>query len=117
MAEPLAITVCFSPAPRTVCELTLQVHAGSTVSQALSVAVRHAHWPRDWTEPQCHTLTPGLWGRQVGWNTALREGDRLELYRELRVDPKVARRQRFNQQGARRAGLFAKKRPGAAAGY
>jgi putative ubiquitin-RnfH superfamily antitoxin RatB of RatAB toxin-antitoxin module len=51
------------------------------------------------------------------WNTVLRDGDRVELCRELRVDPKVARRERFSKQGARRAGLFAKKRPGAAAGY
>ena len=41
----------------------------------------------------------------------------IELCRALRVDPKVARRERFKQQGARRTGLFAKKRPGAAAGY
>ena len=35
----------------------------------------------------------------------------------LRVDPKVARRERFNDQGAKSAGLFTKKRPGAKAGY
>ncbi|MGH8819682.1 MAG: RnfH family protein, partial [Rhodoferax sp.] len=31
--------------------------------------------------------------------------------------PKVARRERFRKQGARTAGLFAKKRPGAKPGY
>ncbi|MEO5606317.1 MAG: RnfH family protein, partial [Polaromonas sp.] len=46
----------------------------------------------------------------------LQDADRIEIYRELRVDPKVARRERFNQQGAKRAGLFAKS-PGAKAGY
>jgi putative ubiquitin-RnfH superfamily antitoxin RatB of RatAB toxin-antitoxin module len=45
------------------------------------------------------------------------DGDRLEVYRPLTVDPKVARRQRFVRQGAKTAGLFAKKRPGAKAGY
>ncbi|MBW8723026.1 MAG: RnfH family protein, partial [Polaromonas sp.] len=44
-------------------------------------------------------------------------GDRLEIYRGLRVDPKVARRERFNRQGVKRAGLFAKTRAGAKAGY
>nr|MCU0926665.1 RnfH family protein [Hydrogenophaga sp.] len=47
----------------------------------------------------------------------LREGDRVEVYRLLRVDPKVARRERFVGQGARRAGLFAQRRPGSKAGY
>jgi putative ubiquitin-RnfH superfamily antitoxin RatB of RatAB toxin-antitoxin module len=41
----------------------------------------------------------------------------VEIYRPLRVDPKVARRERFVKQGARTAGLFVKKRPGAKAGY
>jgi putative ubiquitin-RnfH superfamily antitoxin RatB of RatAB toxin-antitoxin module len=47
----------------------------------------------------------------------LQDGDRLEVYRPLRVDPKVARRERFKGQGARTAGLFAKRRPGAKPGY
>jgi putative ubiquitin-RnfH superfamily antitoxin RatB of RatAB toxin-antitoxin module len=47
----------------------------------------------------------------------LRDQDRVEIYRGLRVDPKVARRERFNRQGAKRAGLFAKTRAGAKAGY
>lgn len=117
MADQITITVCFSPAPRTVCELTLQMPTGSTLSQAMALAVQQPNWPPGWSEKQCHTLTPGLWGRKASWGAVLRDGDRVELYRELRVDPKVARRERFSQQGARRAGLFAKKRPGAAAGY
>lgn len=117
MAETVNITVCFSPAPRTVFELALQLQAGSTLVQAVACAAQQPGWPQGWDARQCHTLSPGLWGRKVGWNTVLREGDRVELCRDLRVDPKVARRERFSKQGARRAGLFAKKRPGAAAGY
>ena len=117
MAETIAITVCFSPAPCTVCELSLQLAAGSTLSQAMALAVQQPDWPQGWTEQQCHTLSPSVWGRKTDWNTVLRDGDRVELCRDLRVDPKVARRERFSKQGARRAGLFANKRPGAAAGY
>jgi uncharacterized protein len=117
MAETMAITVCFSPAPRTVCELALQVTAGCTLSQAVAVAVQQPGWPPGWDEKRCHGLVPSLWSRKVGWAAALRDGDRVELCRDLRVDPKVARRERFSKQGARRAGLFAKKRLGAAAGY
>ncbi len=117
MPETLAITVCFSPAPRTVCELSLQLGAGSTLADAVALAVQQPDWPQGWDQAQCQALQPGIWGRKAGWSTRLREGDRVELCRDLRVDPKVARRERFNKQGARRAGLFAKKRPGAAAGY
>ena len=117
MADTIAVTLCFSPAPRQVCELALQLPAGATVQQALAQAVQSSDWPNDWPEPACRALTPGLWNRKADWQSPLREGDRVELYRPLRVDPKVARRERFGQQGARRAGLFAKKRPGAAAGY
>jgi len=117
MADTLAITVCFSPAPRVVCELVLQMPAGSTLQQAVTLATQQPVWPDGWSELQCHTLTPSIWCRKSAWNAALRDGDRVELCRDLRVDPKVARRERFSKQGARRAGLFAKKRPGAAAGY
>ena len=41
----------------------------------------------------------------------------IELYRPLKVDPKVARRQRFKRQGKGRTGLFAKRKSGSAAGY
>ncbi len=117
MAE-LTVTVCFSPAPRQVCELALRLPAGSTLQQALAQAALQAVWPADWREPaHWQTLAPSLWGRKVPWSRPLREGDRVELSRALRVDPKVARRERFSRQGARRAGLFAKKRPGSAAGY
>ena len=117
MADLLSITLCFSPEPRQVLEMVLQVPAGSTLAQALALGVRQSRWPVAWTEQRCHTLSPGIWGRKAAWSTVLRENDRIELYRDLRVDPKVARRERFGKQGARRAGLFAKKRPGAAAGY
>jgi putative ubiquitin-RnfH superfamily antitoxin RatB of RatAB toxin-antitoxin module len=43
--------------------------------------------------------------------------DRIELYRPLKVDPKVARRQRFKRQGKGRTGLFANRKSGSAAGY
>lgn len=117
MAEALSVTLCWSPAPQQVHELTLQVPSGCTVRQALELALHHPAWPPQANLASLLRLSPGIWNRKVEWTALLREGDRMELYRPLRVDPKVARRERFGQQGARRAGLFAKKRPGAAPGY
>ena len=59
----------------------------------------------------------GVWGRRCLLDAVLHDGDRLEIYRPLRVDPKVARRERFVGQGVRSAGLFAKRRAGAKSGY
>jgi putative ubiquitin-RnfH superfamily antitoxin RatB of RatAB toxin-antitoxin module len=62
-------------------------------------------------------LQTGVWGRKAAPDDVLRDGDRVELYRELKVDPKVARRARFSKQGARSTGLFSKRRAGAKSGY
>ena len=59
----------------------------------------------------------GVWGRKAPPDQPLRDRDRVEVWRPLRVDPKLARRERFGQQGARAAGLFARRRPGAKPGY
>jgi putative ubiquitin-RnfH superfamily antitoxin RatB of RatAB toxin-antitoxin module len=53
----------------------------------------------------------------VTWTQLVNADDRIELYRPLKVDPKVARRQRFKRQGKGRTGLFAKRKSGSAAGY
>lgn len=59
----------------------------------------------------------GIWGRTKSLEQPLGEGDRVELYQALQVDPKVARRERFAKQGARGAGLFASRRANSKAGY
>ena len=58
-----------------------------------------------------------IWGQPTGLEQLLSSNDRLEIVRGLRVDPKVARRERFQKQGARTAGLFAHRRAGAKPGY
>lgn len=62
-------------------------------------------------------LATGIWGRSAALDAALTDLDRVEVYRPLKVDPKVARRERFARQGARTTGLFARQRPGGKAGY
>ena len=63
------------------------------------------------------TLDVGVWGKPAELAQGVQDGDRIEIYRPLTVDPKVARRTRFKGQGARATGLFAQKRQGAKAGY
>ena len=115
MADParLRITVVHSPGPRQVRQWTLDLPAGATVLQALHASGLEQDFPA----LDLATAAVGVWGRKAAANQPLQDGDRVEVYRALRVDPKVARRERFRTQGARSAGLFAKKRPGAKPGY
>ena len=106
------ITVVYSPGPREVREWQLDLPPGATVIDAL-----HACGLRQLLGGRLDGLVLGVWGRKARPQQHLREDDRVEVYRALLVDPKVARRERFARQGARNAGLFAKKRAGAKAGY
>lgn len=110
----MAITVVYSPRAREVVELPLVVEVGCTVAQALQACGLLA---QVMTNAE-HPAGLGVWGRRVTPAHVLRDQDRLEICRPLTVDPKVARRERFASQGAKKAaGLFAKRRAGAKAGY
>ena len=109
----MQITLMYSPVPRQVLELGLHVPEGCTAHAALD----QAGWLKAYPELGTPALTLGVWGRRVSREHVLRDGDRLEVYRALRVDPKVARRERFVGQGARGTGLFARRKAGSKAGY
>lgn len=108
----LRVTVVHSPAPRQVREWPLELPLGATVWQALQASGIAGEFPA----LELNASMVGVWARKARLDDVLQQGDRLEVYRPLRVDPKVARRERFRSQGARAAGLFAKKRPGAQPG-
>ena len=109
----MKIVVTYSPAPRQVREWVLNVPEGSTLGQAVAQSGMLA----EFADLALEALAVGIWGKHVSLNHKLKDNDRIEIYRSLRVDPKVARRERFTRQGAKRAGLFANKRAGAKAGY
>jgi putative ubiquitin-RnfH superfamily antitoxin RatB of RatAB toxin-antitoxin module len=111
--RPLRLTVVHSPAPREVREWAVEVPVGATVRDALEASGIAAEFPA----LVLGADNLGVWGRRAQAGDLVKDGDRIEVYRPLRVDPKVARRERFRSQGARSAGLFAKKRPGAKPGY
>lgn len=107
------IVLVFAPAAREVHELRFVVPEGTTLREAL----RLAGWLERFPDIEQAPMAVGIWGRKASATTLLKQGDRVEIYRELRVDPKVARRERFVGQGSRGAGLFAQRRPGSKAGY
>lgn len=100
----LHVCVVYSPAPRETHEWQVELPAGSTVADAIAASPMRGEFPQ--VDPA--VLTVGVWGRKATASQVLRERDRIEIYRPLKVDPKVARRERFRRQGARAAGLFAR---------
>ncbi len=109
----IRVKVVFSPIARVVREVSLKLEDGSCVADALEASGLVG----DGTGCASATSPVGVWGRLADAGQILRDLDRVEIYRSLTVDPKLARRARFVKQGARTAGLFARKRPGAKAGY
>ena len=92
--QRIAVTVAFSPAAEVLDEVLLHLPAGSTVADALrgsALAERHPG--------MALALLPcGVWGRVCSRSTVLSDGDRVELYRPLQVDPMEARRKRQSLQ-------------------
>ena len=109
----LSVCVVYSPQARTVLECKLSLPQGATVADALQRSGIGEILANDSRHADCL----GIWGRKVNPAQTLSDGDRVEIYRPLRVDPKVARRERFQKQGARSAGLFAKRRDNTKPGY
>ncbi|MCZ2495333.1 RnfH family protein [Xylophilus sp. Kf1] len=97
MPADMRLVVAIDRAARQVEERVVILPVGSHLADALRAA-------------GCATdADAGIWGRAVPPHTPLADGDRVEVYRALRVDPKTARRERFRQQGKRGTGLFARK--------
>jgi putative ubiquitin-RnfH superfamily antitoxin RatB of RatAB toxin-antitoxin module len=118
----MRVTVVYSPAPRQVREWALDLPEGATLADALVACgfeglAPHRPGPQPLRPPgtaeagaASEGLSLAVWGRAQAPGHRLCEGDRVEVLRALRVDPKVARRERFQRQGARAAGLFARRR-------
>ncbi|HEX9139869.1 MAG TPA: RnfH family protein [Steroidobacteraceae bacterium] len=83
--------------PRGVRLCALQLPAGATVSEALlSVRAQLGGEAIDWDGARC-----GIWGRQCARSATLKDGDRIELYRELPQDPRQRRRAKVQSERRR----------------
>lgn len=94
-AERIAVEVVYCPAPGVIDATPLQLPLGATAADALQasgVLERHGIAAAD--------ARIGVWCRACEPTQRLRERDRVEVYRALKVDPKEARRLRY--QGSRR---------------
>ncbi len=107
------VLVVYSPAARVVREWPLVLAHGATVLQALLASPL----PREFPDFDWRSAPVGVWGRKATLNRVVRDGDRVEVYRALRVDPKVARRERYHRQGARASPAPVPKKTGSPPSY
>jgi putative ubiquitin-RnfH superfamily antitoxin RatB of RatAB toxin-antitoxin module len=67
----------------------VELPAGATLADALSASGIEAECGID-----ASVLDTGIWSSPASRDAPLHDGDRVELYRPLRVDPREARRRR-----------------------
>lgn len=112
----IAVQVVWSPAGRQTLSVALALPAGSTVAAALLAA----NWAalesasRGDAAFSAAGLSAAVWSKARPLGHVLRDGDRVEVLRDLQIDPMTARRVRFEAAGGidalRRRGYAGRKR-------
>ena len=78
--------------------IAMEMEEGGTVEEAIRRSGMLAEFP----EIDLRRAKVGIFGRRVSLGAPVRNGDRLEIYRPLIVEPKQGRRERA-QQAQRRS--------------
>ena len=81
----ISVEVVFAERERQLLEC-LEVEAGCTIEQVLELSQLYTVFP------QARKLPVGIWGRAADRSDTVQDGDRVEVYRPLAIDPREARR-------------------------
>lgn len=101
----LRVEVAWSPAPRQMESISLQLPAGATLADALAAT----GWPAFDAARQGDDafeqagLAAAVWGKSRPLTHPLRDGDRVEVLRALTIAPMDARRVRYDEAGGAKA--------------
>jgi putative ubiquitin-RnfH superfamily antitoxin RatB of RatAB toxin-antitoxin module len=88
MPETIRVSVIYAGPPRQITR-EIEIGADATVDDAIAASGILHELPPDFSPAGV-----GIFGSTTNGHAHLREGDRIELYRRLRIDPKEARRRR-----------------------
>ena len=89
---PLRIEIAYAEPQRALIK-SLRLPAGACVADALRLAALDP----DFSAVDFANSAVGIFGKLTRRDQPLRQGDRIEIYRSLRADPKEARRARAQQ--------------------
>ena len=98
--ELIAVEVAYALPERQLI-VPLEVTAGTTALEAAQQSGIELEFPGLVIDAGTNL---GIFGQAVPPQQALRPGDRVEIYRPLKADPKAARKARAEKAKARRAG-------------
>ena len=98
MAAEIGVELVFARPDKQVL-VSLSVPAATTVA----TAIRLSGLIERFSDQPIESLPVGIWGRPVERDFVLGDGDRVEIYRPLALDPREARR-RLAQAGKTMAG-------------
>ena len=90
----LHVAVAWSARPGEAREVALELPVGASVLDA----IRASGAMQGDDAVDISTQAVGIWGRIAALEARLGEGDRVEIYRELAMDPKEARRRRAGRR-------------------
>lgn len=92
MSANLSIDVCYAlPDAQTL--ISIELAPGATVQQAIDASGILARHP----EIDLQRVKVGIFGKLKPLDTVLADHDRVEIYRPLIVDPKMARQRRVDK--------------------
>jgi hypothetical protein len=92
-ADCITVEIVYAlPERQTV--LSVEMSADATLGDALRASGLQSLHP----ELDLATAKVGIWGNIADPKTRLRDGDRIEVYRPLEIDPKRARRDRAQRR-------------------
>jgi putative ubiquitin-RnfH superfamily antitoxin RatB of RatAB toxin-antitoxin module len=97
MSGALQVAVACSPRDGLAVEVMIEVPAAATAFDA----IRASGLLERFAELDLGTQAIGIWGRACGLDALLRDGDRVEIYRPLAMDPNEARRLRARRMPVR----------------
>lgn len=86
------IEVVYAPMDKPLLQLHVPFHPGATVAEVLEISglfLKH---------PEAAGLPLGIFAKRVTLDTPVKPGDRIEIYRPLRIDPKDNRRHRAKEK-------------------
>lgn len=81
------VELVFVAKDKSVIHLNLDLKQGARVVDALNESRIYL------THPETKDMITGIYSKQVSIDRVLKEGDRVEIYRPLALDPKEKRRQ------------------------
>jgi len=101
VSAEIDVQVVWSPSARETAVVSLRLPEGATIATALAAA----GWPELASAAQGDAafasagLSAAVWSKSRPLAHVLRDGDRVEILRDLQIDPMSARRVRYEAAG------------------